>query len=55
MLQIEMMSMTPEGDADDVTHGDDVGTEESTADIQCVIINPQVNSVSFTKKMPVNV
>ena len=29
------------GDDDDVTHGDDVGPEESTADIDWTVFNPQ--------------
>ena len=35
------MSTTLVGDDDDMTHGDDVGPEESTTDIEWTVINPQ--------------
>ena len=41
MLTIEMMSMMLVGDDDDLTHGDNVGPEESTTDIEWTVINPQ--------------
>ena len=54
------------GDDDDVKHGDDVGPEESTADIECAVIDPQTQLSCFyqimyyqtfkgAKKTPVNV
>ena len=41
MFKIEMMSMMPEGDDDEVTHGDDVDHKESTTYIEWIVINPQ--------------
>ena len=40
MLKNETMSTTLVGDDDDVTHGGDVGPEESTTDIEWTVINP---------------
>ena len=45
MLKIEMMSTMLMGDDDDLTHGDDVGPEESTIDIEWTVINPQTSQL----------
>ena len=66
MLKIEMMSTMLYGDDDDVTHGDDVGPEESTTDIEWTVINPQTplsclyqilhyQMLKGAKKTPLNV
>jgi len=36
-----MNGMMLDGDDDDVTHGKDVGPEESTTEIEWAVINPQ--------------
>ena len=41
LLKIEMICKMLVGDDDDVMHGDDVGPEASTADIEWTVINPQ--------------
>ena len=66
MLTIEMMSTMLVGDDDDITHGDDVDSEESTPYIEWIVINPQTQLSCLyqilhyqmfkgAKKTPVNV
>ena len=51
MLKIEMVSMMLECGDNNMTHGDDVGPEESTTDIEWTVINPQTQLSCFYQIM----